>query len=756
MKNSILAILLLFGCLNAMAQFQGYKFRFSNDPIVIENGDTLDFPWAGGLNAPQFNTLDINADGMEDLTLYDQSSGRMVVFLANGQGYEFNLEYSETFPYGFNGIYGWVFLRDANCDGRKDLYTKTPAGAQIYRNLNGPVNYPVWATFDPIIQYDTTINIPISEADIPAFEDVDNDGDIDLVTFEFSSGGTIDYFRNLSQERVGNCGISEFERVTRCWGRIYECQTCGKYDINLAANCYINGNPANLYCQPRMGLHAGSTMLAIDMDGDADKDLLLGDIGCSEVTYLENVGSNTFAQFDSAELGYPFNTTPINFFVFPAMFYEDVDQDGVKDLLVTPNTTDNPAGAIDLANSVHFYKNNGTTAIPSFTYIQDDFLQENMIDIGNYSSPALVDYDADGDLDLFVGNRGRSINGIQRGRLYYYENTGDQNIPEFTLVDNDFLGLFGRDVENIRPFFHDLTGDGALDIGLLWGENGGLDYELYMAANTSAAGNPMSFSTDSIRIYSDSLPRIFPGDFPKFYDFDQDGNDDLFMGISNFSYMKYYRNNGTIQNPAFSEQISDVGFIGSPLGNTQPSFEFLDYDGNGDIDMLYGDIRGRLRVYPNFINEISLGDTIDFRSNVIVNDTLSPGTPIDQKLNEFLKLACGDLNNDGKVDILLGTKTGGLHYFINESTPINGLGSLYENRKSLKVFPVPSSDVVNINSEISGELEVFDLMGKSYLKGRVETSEDFKIDLSDYKSGIYFLKLKGDKGEIYSGKMIKN
>lgn len=756
MKNIILLFFSLTLVSPVFGQHQGYKFKFSNAPRVIENADTLDFPWSGGLNAPQFNTLDMNSDGTEDLVLYDQSSGRMVVFIGDGQGYQFNLEYSETFPYGFNGLYGWVILRDANCDGRKDLYTKTPAGAQIFRNLNGPVNYPVWSQFDPLIQYDTTVNIPISEADIPAFEDVDFDGDIDLVTFEFSSGGTIDFYRNLSQELVGNCGISEFEKVTQCWGRIYECQTCGDYDINLAANCYINGNPANLYCQPRLAQHAGSTILTIDMDGDSDLDLLLGDIGCNDVSYLENVGSNTFAQFDSAELGFPFNTTPIDFFTFPAMFYEDVDQDGIKDLMVTPNTTDNPAGAIDLANSVHFYKNTGTNSIPNFSYIQNDFLQENMIDVGHYSSPALVDYDADGDLDLFIGNRGRSFSGIQKARLYYYENTGNANTPEFTLVDDDFLGLFSRDVVNIRPFFQDLTGDGVLDICFVWGENSGIDYELYMAANTAPGGSPFSFTADSIRIYSDSLPRIFPGDFPKFYDFDNDGTDDLFMGISNFSYIKYYRNDGTIDNPSFVETNSNVGFIGSVLGNTQPSFEFLDYDGNGDIDMLYGDRRGRMRVYSNFIAEANGGDSIDFRSDLIVNDTLSPGIPIDQKLNEFLKIATGDLNNDGKVDVVLGTKTGGLHYFINESTPISGLNSFINQNKALKIFPVPTTNTVNIKADISGELVVYDLMGKRYLNKNIMSDEVIKVDISDYADGIYFLRLKGENGKSYSGKMIKN
>ena len=42
------------------------------------------------------------------------------------------------------------------------------------------------------------------------------------------------------------------------------------------------------------------------------------------------------------------------------------------------------------------------------------------IDVGNYSTPELVDIDADGDLDLFSGSHGLDI--------YMYENIGTPNL----------------------------------------------------------------------------------------------------------------------------------------------------------------------------------------------------------------------------------------------------------------------------------------------------------------------------------------
>ncbi len=61
-----------------------------------------------------------------------------------------------------------------------------------------------------------------------------------------------------------------------------------------------------------------------------------------------------------------------------------------------------------------------------------------MIDVGDYSVPALFDTDNDGDEDLFVGYYS---NENFRGSIYYFENTGTATEPSYSLINNDFGGF---------------------------------------------------------------------------------------------------------------------------------------------------------------------------------------------------------------------------------------------------------------------------------------------------------------------------
>src|SRR5690606_17402615 len=115
-----------------------------------------------------------------------------------------------------------------------------------------------------------------SSVGVPGISDVDNDGDLDILTF-MPNGTFIEWHKNMSKELYGNCDSLVFEIGEMCWGKISESQ------------CKVTMNQ----CLPSMGqvvkddkskeYHAGACLTCFDSDGDLDQDLLMGDIECKTI-----------------------------------------------------------------------------------------------------------------------------------------------------------------------------------------------------------------------------------------------------------------------------------------------------------------------------------------------------------------------------------------------------------------------------------------------------------------------------------------
>src|SRR6218665_3173091 len=121
-----ISALLFFAVINCQAQL----FQFENIPVEI-NRATM--PWAGGLNAVQINTFDIDMDGVEDIIAFEKMTNQILPFLAKNNQYQFAPEYAPLFP---DDISGWMLLRDFNRDGKKDIFTSDPFGARVFVNTS--------------------------------------------------------------------------------------------------------------------------------------------------------------------------------------------------------------------------------------------------------------------------------------------------------------------------------------------------------------------------------------------------------------------------------------------------------------------------------------------------------------------------------------------------------------------------------------------------------------------------------------------
>ena len=174
------------------------------------------------------------------------------------------------------------------------------------------------------------------------------------------------------------------------------------------------------------------------------------------------------------------NTIAASMDIFPAAFYLDVSHDGIKDLIVTSNSENNSENF----ESSWFYTNNGTNTNPDFNYIQKNFLQENMIDLGAGSYPIFFDHNSDGLEDLIVGNYGyHQSGGNPSSKLALFTNTGTVLKPNYVLENRDWQNLSQINLNtnlnipalNLTPTFGDLDDDSDQDM-ILGDANGKIHY----------------------------------------------------------------------------------------------------------------------------------------------------------------------------------------------------------------------------------------------------------------------------------------
>jgi hypothetical protein len=196
----------------------------------------------------------------------------------------------------------------------------------------------------------------------PSFVDLDGDGDLDLVLGEYD--GTLRSFAN---------------------------DGAGVFTALMGTDNPFNGINVGEYSAPSF----------VDLDGDSDLDLVVGD-GNGPLRSFVNDGAGRFTALTGADN--PFNGIDVRPNSTPS--FVDLDADGDLDLVVGSN-----------GGPLHSFANDGSGRFTALTGADNPF---NGINEGSFSVPSFVDLDADGDLDLVVGNND--------GTLVTYENTTPRGV----------------------------------------------------------------------------------------------------------------------------------------------------------------------------------------------------------------------------------------------------------------------------------------------------------------------------------------
>jgi len=711
--------------------------------MISENYDTLLYPFAGGLNSCQFMNIDINLDGIDDLLVFDRHGNRILPFIVSASApakYHFAPEMASLFP----PIEQWMQAIDYNHDGKRDIFTYTTGGIKVYRNDSGntlkftQVTHPFLYS-----QQGTTLtNILVTYADYPVIADIDGDGDYDILTF-WGLGSFLEYHKNTSMERFGNADSLTFEKASSCWGHFAEGAESNviKLDTCAASGKSIQVNGSD---DPK---HTGSTLLLNDLNADGLPDLAVGDVDFSSMILLTNGGNPADAKMISQTTNFPNALDPVNMNTFPAAMLVDVNNDGQKDLLVSPFDPSLIKG--ENFKSVSLYKNDGTNSHPEYNLVSKNFLQDQMLDLGSGAYPVFFDYNGDGLMDILVGNYGYSDTcifspdaGLQcsfTSKIALLLNIGTVSKPAFRLADRNIAHLDSLQMQSLIPSLADMDGDGDMD--LVCGNSKG---KLVYCENIALPGQPANF-----KLADPAWQSIDVGDFsaPQLIDINHDGLVDLVCGKRNGT-LSYYRNTGTKNVPLFSRITDNFGGVvvtDTMLSNYGYSVPCFYKDKQGETDLFVGSEFGDIFVYDQIDNHLD--------SNFHFSGTIP-------RIREGWRtgVAVGNLNNDSLSDLIIGNYAGGLGLFYGKPENTFGINEqLYKPATSLILTPNPARKEVSLSvkgdvSDNPFTLIIQGMEGKLIRKYR-NVKLPFTMDVSGFRNGIYLVSLLTNNS-LLSGKLV--
>jgi hypothetical protein len=643
------------------------------------NGNNSPAPFNGGINNARFQFVDI--DGDSDLDLFTFDSDTSLYYYKNigtPQSASYYLVSTR-----FQSLYfkNWFYFVDIDSDNDMDLFTGGDLQTVMYFRNDGNTSSPNFKLVISELRTNTDTVIYSESNCVPTFCDIDNDGDKDFFTGQ--SLGTITYYEN-----IGTSSNFSLKYITDLWE-----------DLLIISPAFDNRHGAN-------------SIEFTDIDNDNDFDLFWGDLFSKGIYYIKNTGTASDPEVVIADSTYPVNS-PFVSQGYNSTRFVDIDNDGDKDLFIS---------VLYLSQNKHnfvFYKNNGSSSVPIFEKITDDYL--SLVDAGGNSSIAFTDIDNDGDKDLFIGNDYSTIS--------FYRNTTVTNfLPSYDLV-TDSLPILSHSF-NYAPAFADLDNDGDMD--MLLGSY--IKDSLWFFRNT---GTPEQFDfTLEARGHQIGIVTLGQSSTPAFVDIDNDGDKDLFLGGTNGRVI-YYENTGSVNNFNFVYVTNyynniDVGDESVP--------RFFDIDTDGDYDMFIGKQNGKISYYrnegspavPAFVFQTAEYKDISVHSN---------------SCPEF-----ADIDNDTDPDLFIGNIKGGLFYYRNEDVnSVNIVSSeLPENFSLYQNYPNPFNPTTTIKFDLRNnatvKLSVYDVSGKEVSilvnENLSSGSYEYSFGANNLSSGMYFYRLE--------------
>ncbi|MFZ4683886.1 MAG: FG-GAP repeat domain-containing protein, partial [Terrimicrobiaceae bacterium] len=263
------------------------------------------------------------------------------------------------------------------------------------------------------------------------------------------------------------------------------------------------------------------------------------------------------------------------------------------------------------------------------------------------------------------------------GYLRIFFNSGTPQEPKFTsgelggifLTRTDrrdpILGGAAQAAENARMaprlFATDILKSGKKDliIGNYIGEillvpNGG-------SAQAPDFKQPATMGSVTIPTMKDSNKRWGNVFAPATWDWNKDGKDDLLLGEGSYSANNIHvlLNMGAGAKPTFDEENRSVLAFGDGLEQLTPAV--VDYNGDGQPDLLVAERTGKIAVYLNKGVQPKLGE----RPAEVPFASFISGGSSPLSFGGISTVTTGDLNGDGLFDLVVGKTNGRIASVLN-------------------------------------------------------------------------------------------
>jgi parallel beta-helix repeat protein len=401
------------------------------------------------------SSADLDGDGRPDLIIGNRE-GFFHYFRNTGDGFQdMGLLTDETPITDLNvGSYAHPFVTDWDFDGDLDLLIGRGDGNISYFTNDGD---DVFENQGLLMEDEK--NLDVGGRAAPLFIDWKGQVEVrDLVVG--NDQGNVSHYLRLGGEGRTNFTLSEKLQ----WVEGIELHPISGQGLNIvpwlvdwdvdgdSRRDLITGNDTGIYFWNRnvgdyfdyaiciINFTEEMNARAVDWDNNGVDDLIVGGATGSVYYYGRVVGDNTF------EAPVPFGSDSGNIKLgdWSSPFPVHWDDDGVLDLVV---------GDGDGYLTLFLGRTPGNVTLQSGQRLQTKGLP-NEITTGSWSAPAVVDWNDDGDLDLIAGGQG--------GKISYYENNGkNEFVFRWNLSSQGSELLVGQ---QSVPHIVDWDANGTLDI----------------------------------------------------------------------------------------------------------------------------------------------------------------------------------------------------------------------------------------------------------------------------------------------------